>query len=266
VAWKEGNVSSFRQAGPVFLTAALIVGITGCGMLGGSTSGSGQAAAGATPSASATTIADPLAGLSAIEVAQKVAADTRATTSVHLSGMVMASGKTITVSLTIAHSGAECSGTISVPGKGGVQIVLLGTTFWEKPDDAFWRSAGVPAAVMPRVSGKWVKTSASAAGESLLAAMCSTSKLLGTNLPTSDPNLYKHPITTPDGKVRSLEIVDGAGGASFYVTDTAHPLITRMDSPHNAQEGSISFTDYGAAVTITAPPASEVITPSQLGA
>jgi hypothetical protein len=69
----------------------------------------------------------------------------------------------------------------------------------------------------------------------------------------------KDPITTPDGKVLSLELMDGAGGESFYVTDTARPLITRVDSPHYGSEGSISLSGYGAAVTITAPPASEVI-------
>jgi hypothetical protein len=96
--------------------------------------------------------------------------------------------------------------------------------------------------------------------------MCSISKLFGGTLPTSDPNLVKDPITTPDGKVQSLELVDGPGGASFYVTDTAHPLITRFDSPQYGSTGSFDLTGYGAAVTITAPPASEVITPSDLAA
>ena len=98
-----------------------------------------------------------------------------------------------------------------------------------------------------------------------LAAMCSISKLFGMKLPTSDPNLFKDPITTPDGKVLTLELMDGPGGASFYVTDTAHPLITQFDSPNYASAGSIHLTGYGAAVTITAPPASAVITPSELG-
>jgi len=34
LASKEGKVSSFRQVGPAFLAAALIVGIAGCGMRG----------------------------------------------------------------------------------------------------------------------------------------------------------------------------------------------------------------------------------------
>jgi hypothetical protein len=186
-------------------------------------------------------------------------------TSVHLAGWVINSGLKVTFAETIAHSGTECSGTYSVSGKGTVQIVTLGTTIWLKPDDAFWRSSGIPPATLPRASGKWLATSTSAAGMSGLAETCEMSKLFGT-LPTSDPSWFKDPITTPDGKVLSLELMDGPGGTSFYVADTAHPLITRFDSPHYASAGSINLTGYGAAVTITAPPASEVITPSQLRA
>jgi hypothetical protein len=258
LAWKEGNVSSFRQVGSAFLAAALIVGIAGCGTRG-SGSGSASAAAGATPSTSAATSADPLARLSALEVAKEALADTKAATSVHLAGTVTDSGQTITLSETIVHSGTECSGTYSVRGKGTVQIVLLGTTLWMKPDDTSWRSNGIPAAALPRVSGKWFRTSTSA-----LAAMCSISKLFGMKLPTSDPNMFKDPVTTPGGKVLTLELMDGPGGASFYVTDTAHPLITRFDSPQYGGTGSVDLTGYGAAVTITAPPASEVITLSGL--
>jgi hypothetical protein len=264
LAWKEGNVSSFRQVGLAFLTVALIAGIAGCGTSGGSGSGSGPAIAGATLSTLPAAIADPLARLSATEVAKKAWANTKAATSVHLAGTVTDSGQTITISETIAHSGTECAGTYSFRGKGTVQVAVLGTTAWEKPDDAFWRSAGTPAAALPRVSGKWVLTSTSTAGKSGPAEMCSLSELIGPNVPTSPPDLNKDPITEPDGKVLSLELMEGAGGASFYVTDTAHPLITRVDSPHWGSEGSIKLTGYGAAVTITPPPASEVITANGL--
>jgi hypothetical protein len=262
LAWKEGNVSSFRQVGPAFLAAALIAGIAGCATSGGS--GSGSAAASATPSTGATTSADPLARLSAAEVAKEAVADTEAAASVHLAGTVKESGQTITLSETLAHSGTECSGKFSLSGQGTVQIILLGATIWMKPDDTFWRSGGIKAAALPRVSGKWLRTSASAADATPLAAMCSISTLIGDQVPPSDPNLFKDPITEPDGKVLSLELMDGPSGASFYVTDGARPLITRFDSLNYGADGSVDLTGYGAAATITAPPASEVINPSVL--
>lgn len=262
LAWKEGNVSSFRQVGPAFLVAALIAGITGCGVPAGS--GSRSATASGTPGTSAATSADPLSRLSALEIAKEALADTKAATSVHLAGTITNSGEEITLAETIAHSGTECSGTYSVVGKGAVQIVLLGTTVWMKADDTLWRSNGIPAAALPRVSGKWLRTSTSAAGMSGLATLCSISKLFGTP-PTSDPKMFKQLNTTPDGKALIVKLMDGLGGASLYVTDTAHPLITQFDSPNYASAGSIHLTGYGAAVTITAPPASAVITPSELG-
>ena len=257
-------MNSFRQVGPAFLAAALIVGIAGCDTHGGSGSGSGPAVAGATLSTLPAAIADPLARLSANEIAREALANTKAATSMHVAGTIADSGQTITFSETIGHSGMECSGTYSERGKGSFQIVLLGPTLWIKPDDTFWQGADIPAAALPRVSGKWLQTSTSASGMGSLAMMCSISKLFGTNVPTSDPKLYKDPITAPDGKVLSLELADGPGGASLYVADTAHPLITEFDSPHYGSAGSIHLTGYGTAVTITAPPASEVITPSQL--
>jgi hypothetical protein len=270
-------VNSFRQVGSACLAAALIVGIAGCGGSGArpatasarpSSSAAGtkpsSPAAGATPSTPAATSADPLARLSALQIAREALADTKAATSVHLAGTVADSGQMITMSVTTAHSGMQCSGTYSMPGKGTYHLVLLGTTVWEKPDDTTWRAVGVSAAALPRVSGRWILTSTSGPGMSSFAAICSISKLFGAKLPASDPNLYKDPIKALDGKVLSLELVDGPGGWSVYVTDTAHPLITRFDSPQYGSAWSINMTGYGAAVTITAPPASEVITPSQL--
>jgi hypothetical protein len=88
----------------------------------------------------------------------------------------------------IAHAGTECSGTYSVGGKGSVQIIMLGTTAWVKPDDALWQSSGIPAAVLPRVSGKWVRSSTSASGVGSLAATCSLTKLLDSMQEPAGPH------------------------------------------------------------------------------
>ena len=259
-------MSLFRHGGPAFLVATLIAGVAACGRPGGPGPGS---AAGATPGTPPAASADPLARLSAYAIAEKALADTRAATSVHLAGTITDSGQKITLAETIVHGGTECSGRLSVEGKGSVQIILLGTTLWLKPDDTYWQSSGIPAADLPKVAGKWVRSATSATGASSMAAPCSLTKMLSDTVPVS--SAYKDPIIAPDGKVLTWEIMDTSDRSSIYVTDTASPLITRIDGPPVdrqetvASTGSIDLTGYGAATTITAPPASDVVGPGTLG-
>ena len=246
-------MNSFRRVGPTFLAVALIAGIAGCGKFGGPGSGSASA--------------DPLAGLSADAIAREALANTSAATTVHLAGTVTSSGRTITISETIADSGRQCAGTYSVRGQGTVQLVMIGTTVWMKPDAAFWQAYGPPAAVLSQANGKWIKSSTTTAGMASMARMCSL-KAMASNTSVSAATADEGPITMVDG-VPTVVITDTTDGSSLYATDTVHPLVTRLTGPSagtaGQSTGSIELGGYGAATTIKPPPASMVVTLSQLG-
>jgi hypothetical protein len=80
--------------------------------------------------------ADPLAALSADQIARKAVADLRATSSVHVSGSLIDSGTTVGLNLTIGKT------TLSLSCSGSFQVMQAGSTTWFKPDKQFLKTNG----------------------------------------------------------------------------------------------------------------------------
>ncbi|EPD89265.1 hypothetical protein ACH4LN_26240 [Streptomyces albus] len=58
---------------------------------------------------------------------------------------------------------ANCSGKVTVPGKGSVRLIKHGDTVWLKPDAAFWKAQLGPeegAAAAKKFQGRYIKGSA----------------------------------------------------------------------------------------------------------
>ena len=89
----------------------------GCGTAGSTSSTAGTPAL-ATPSG------NPLAGLTADQIATKAEADLKAASSVHIAGPVTDSGQTYVLDLTIGPKG--CTGTMASPGKGSFRLLKIG--------------------------------------------------------------------------------------------------------------------------------------------
>jgi hypothetical protein len=195
---------------------------------------------------------NPLARLTADQIARKAAADLKAAVSFHYHGSGKVSGQTIAISMSVTHQG--CTGSIRDGNIGGLAILTIGKDAWVQPNDKFWEYAGIPASELSAVQGKWLDISGSG-GDSVTAALlpfCSPNKVEST-LGAQLTGLVKGKTIKISGH-RALQLRNSGGQESIYVSISSKPEILRI-----IDDGTINFSAYGARVTLTPPPASDVI-------
>jgi hypothetical protein len=244
----ETIASAWRRAlGGLVLCAAIVASLA-CG------TASNAAIAG---------VPDPLAGLTASQIATKAITSLKAASAARVDGTLNSSGMTIGLNLSLVR-GTGCVGTMSEKSaKGNVgsfRLVAIGKQVWVQPDRTFWVKAGhASPAVLQVVSGKYLRvTSTSTLGD--FSAFCDT-KTLASDFEPVPANLKKGATATIGGQ-RALQITEANASASLYVSDTAQPEVLRLAA---GSQGSLDFTDYGTPVKIAAPPASETLTGAKYG-
>lgn len=238
----------------VAAVAASCLGAAACGS-------SGSSGAAASPSSTP----NPLASLTAAQVRQKAVADAEAAPSLTMNGTVAESGQTYTIDLGIKHS-QGCEGTVGVGTEGSVKIIVIGQTVYVNPDKQFWTSnAGSNAsAVNALINGRYIRTTMSDKNVAGISAMCSVSQLLNQNSGTTGTGtVTKGPVTTLNGtRVLELKVSDGS---TEYVTDTSKPEFVEATAPKGTKGGSGKVVvGIDAPVTLTAPPASQVLDGSEI--
>lgn len=251
---RAGSVGHKVVPGLIALAAASVtcLAVTACG-------GSGTGG-GASPSATST-VADPLAGLSGDQIVAKAVAELKAVPSFTMAGTVTDSTGTYNVNLSY-KKGSGCQGTVAQPGKGSFAMVVIGTTAWVKPDDAFWRAnAGSQAdAAIALLSGRYLKGSTSNANVASLTKLCDVTSLASSL--TEATGVAKGPVTVMGGQ-RVLPLTDTAKGGTLYVTDANPPRILQLSNSKAGDRGKLAFS-Y-TPVTLTPPPASQTVDGSKLG-
>jgi hypothetical protein len=230
---------------------AILAGATACGTTASSQPGQ---AASTTPSA------NPLAGLTADQIAAKAVADFKAASSVHMAGSITDSGATYVVDVTSGTT--NCLGTFATQGKGSFALLKIGQTLWIKPDNQFWTSSGANSTVLHIVEGKYIQTSPADSDFNGVRMLCSPAQFAGVF--DKDLNhLVKGTTTTIAGQ-SALQLRDTTSSSSAYVTISASPEFLRF-SGSGSSSGQLDFSDYNAPVTPTPPPASETIDGSTIG-
>lgn len=226
----------------------------------GSTPGAGgsSGATGAAPSATST--ADPLAGLTADQVEAKVIATAKAASSLTLNGSMTDSGVTETIKFAL-KPGQGCTGTAGSADKGSFELIEIGDTTYLKPDKQFWEaSAGSSAsAIIALVDGRYLKLSPGNKSMQSLVNICDVSQMFSTD--GKKDKITKGKVTTLDG-TRVLQLNDTTDGSVGYVTDTGEPQLVQFTGPKDS--GKITVT-YGAPVTLTPPPSSQVLDGAKIG-
>ena len=195
----------------------------------------------------------PLARLTADQIAKKAVTDLEATASFHYHGSAKSSGQSFSISMSVTHQG--CTGSLSYSGIGGFAALVIGKKLWIQPNDKFWEYAGIPASELPLVHGMWLEPTGTGSN-SLFAAfapLCNAHKLASTLAPQLT-GLVKGKTIKICGH-RALQLRNSSGSESIYVSISSKPEILRI-----SDDGTINFSAYGAHVTVTAPPASDVIT------
>ena len=258
---------TFRRAVLPCLVAVAVAGVAGCVSSNGSAvTGSRAPASAAVSSAvssspSSSPSGDPLAGLGTYDIITQAVSDTRAAASVRVASTGSDAGTSITYSVSI-KKGSGCEGTLSEGATGGYQLVMLGAQAWIKPDLALWKSFGYGApARLSAVSGKWVPASMTRSGVAGLSAACSLDDIIGSEVRLT--GLVKGSIGMVDGQ-RALELTSSTGAATVWVSDAAAPVLVRIVDTSSGG-GTFDFTQYGAPVTISPPPADQVIASQDLG-
>lgn len=241
--------------------ARIAVGLAGASCLA-VTACSGVTASSLAVAPSASSTADPLAGLSASKIVAEAVADAEAVPSLTVDGTISVQGLSGIIHLGIKR-GLGCTGSVALDGgKGNLKIIVIGKTIYMNPDKQFWTAnAGASAsAVIALVNGRYIEVPASDKNAASLAGLCTVNKLLNPGA----GNYTKGAVTTLDG--RRVLAINGGSGSIAYVTDTSKPEYVKITAPEGAKDGSgEAMISVGAPVTLTAPPASDVIDGTKLG-
>jgi len=201
---------------------------------------------------------DPLASMTANQVAARALGDLKSAPSFGISGTgVDGQGVLESMRLEFKH-GTGCEGTVSWGSKGGLYLVVIGGTAWEKPDDAYWKAyEGKSAAqVIALIGGRYLKGSASDSYFAPVAQVCD--KFASSFKVPKD--VVKEDVTTVDGQ-RVVPLTDKKG--TMDVTDTSSPRILRVTGITAGISTGLVFT-Y-SPVSLTAPPAGQTVDSTALG-
>lgn len=206
---------------------------------------------------------DPLASMSAKQIATEAVSNLKAAPSFTMTGTVLQSGTTMSLDLGF-KKGSGCEGTVGLGSKGSVSIVVIGKTAYIKMDDTFIKSvAGSQAsAALLLLHGRWVEGTTSNSNVSSITSSCNVNSMTSSFTPA---DVTKGKVTTLAGK-RVVPLTDKAKGGTAYVTDTSRPEFVEIANPtgQGGSSGTIKF-NVGAPVKLTVPPASAVINGSSIG-
>lgn len=196
---------------------------------------------------------NPLARLTADQIAKKAVTDLKAAASFHYHGSAKASGQTFSLSMSVTHKG--CTGWIGYGRNGGFAILAVGKTVWIQPNDKFWEHLGIPASELSVVHGMWLEPTGTGSNSlsAAIAPLCNANKLASA-FALQLTGLVKGKTIKISGHP-ALQLRNGSGSESIYVSISSKPEILRI-----SDNGTVNFSKYGARVTLTPPPASDVIT------
>jgi hypothetical protein len=214
------------------------------------------------------------------QIVQQAVSDLKAATSLRINGSVVSQGTNITIDFTdvAAHgcqgtlalaaspssSGAAASGA-AVSGaavSGLADLIEVNSTVYMKLDKSFFKNLGLPTAVFAEVTGKYIKVT-STSELANFAQLCDPSTL-ASSFDQELTGFVKDGTSTIGGQAtEAFKQPAHAGSGIVYVSESATPEILRLQGPGG--EGQVTFSNYNAPATITAPPASDVIDGSKFG-
>ena len=164
-----------------------------------------------------------------------------------VSGSISDSGPPVSVDLKLVN-GKGGSGSMTIQG-APVQIVDVNNTLYMNGWDAFWSKVGGGSAVVALLHGKWLKAPATG-NFSSLASLTSIHALF-SQLLTSHGTLKKGATSTVNGQ-SAIAITDSGKGGTIYVATSGKPYPIQL-AKGGSGGGEVSFSQYGQAVSLSAP-------------
>ena len=192
-------------------------------------------------------VGNPLAGLSANQIAARALHDLTSATSVHFAVSGKSGGTTVSGSITLTRK--ACDGVTSVSGFGSFHFIQIGKTGWMLLTKQFLKQFGYSPAQIARYAGKWVKNDAMANSD---ASQVCGFKQFSQGFPAKGWTMVR--ITTLSGH-RVVEIASKKPKVTAYILDSARPEFVKF----TADGATAKFSGYNARVKISPPPARLVI-------
>ena len=241
-----------RSIAAVFAAAALALG-AGCADSGSGSSGTG------TPSP--TPADNGVANLPATQIMSRAQAALKKAPSVHLKGSGVTNSQRFGIDLRISDKGGR--GTITEGGQK-VELLRIGTTVYLKADADFWRAQTSNSAAAELLKGKYLKGSTSDPQTASIAVLTELDKFVA-ELFSTKKTVTKGQKKTIRGQEAIAIVEPGTEGGMLYVATHGEPYPLQITSSTGSEPGTIDFLDYGAPVTLTPPPADQVVDTSKLG-
>jgi hypothetical protein len=227
------------------------------------TAASQLSAAGATTSAGMS----KLTGAAATALVTKAIANTQAAASVRVAGNATATGSgtagsgAVAFDLTLVRN-VGCEGTIALSKAETFQLVETGGYVWILPSNAYYASLHLDKAALALIADKYIKVKSTDKQLGDLGQECTFAGLLGSISKPTGKDYTAVPVTYNGGP--AYEVTQSGQQGTAFVANTATPLVLKITAPQKGG-GTITFTNYNATKTITAPTDAESIDGSQLG-
>jgi hypothetical protein len=168
--------------------------------------------------------------------------------SVHVAGSIVSGGTPIKLDLTMAR-GKGAKGTMSTNGLS-FNLVRIGDTLYIQGSDAFY-SKFAGAAVAQLLHGKWLKASATQGQLKSLAPLTNIGALFA-GVSSHHGKLASGGSTTYNGQ-KVAEIRDTSDNSKLYVAATGKPYPVAIVGGKRGESGTVSFGDWNAPVSLSAP-------------
>lgn len=201
----------------------------------------------------------PAGSKSAAKLMPAVQAAADGATSVHMAGSVTQGSQTTTID--VSFSGSSIAGSVGENGQTIDLLSLNGNTYI-KLDAAFLKLAKAPASVCAKVCGKYVELPATSASQitGALSMHELVTKVFNNKNMTSAAasGCTFSPATVNDQSVLQCR----QGGYTIDVNAHGKPFVVYFTGPNGEH---IAFSDWNSVTQPTPPPASQVVSLSNLG-
>lgn len=259
------------------LVSVLALTATACGDEGKDDTGKGKEDKGSTVTTPEKP-KDPFAGKTDTQIMESALAATKAAKSLTIKGegpMDAEPGKPTqrtNINLSI-HNDGRCAGTLGVKGQGEVEIALVGSTTYMRPDDTFLQtqfkdpsmSAGEQEQVVKMMKGKWLTDSKDKdfAG---FAEICDLKKFMDDGTGSADnvkpTDARRAGETTVNGQ-KALKFT-GKNGTEAYVAAEGEPYLLKLVGKDEGEPFTLDLTEFNKAPLPKVPTPAEVLDMGQM--
>ncbi|MFJ9822504.1 hypothetical protein ACIRU3_46335 [Streptomyces sp. NPDC101151] len=243
------------------LCATAVMALTACG------SDKKAEAKGAGGSGSAT--AEAFKGLAPAQISEKARVAMTKLDSFKVKGGMSTDGQHMTFEFSVAKKG-DCQGTFTT-GAASAEIRQVGDSAYMKGDEKFWQQMGSEGgsssketdALIEMLKGRWFKMPAQDAKADDKFPFCDIGTMFEKD--EKDSHLTRKADTEVNGTPAvTLTGKDGAATQTLLVAAKGEPYALRMTVEGGKEPGSFDFSAFNEPVTVTAPPAGEVMDPEKL--